>query len=74
MLSEIPLPGTPEAVRRSVNPMDAAEIELARHAGESSLVQQVAPQHPTSPGTDREIAAAEVVVEHLKANLLRLRK
>ena len=72
---EIPLPGTPEAVRRSVNPIDAAEIELARLRSEkAALSSKFAPQHPDVTRTDREIAAAEAVVEHLKANLPKVEK
>jgi len=72
---EIPLPGTPEAVRRSVNPIDAAEIELARLRSErASLSSKFAPQHPDVTRADREIAAAEAVVEHLKANLPKVEK
>jgi polysaccharide biosynthesis transport protein len=72
---EIPLPGTPEVARRSVNPIDAAEIELARLRSEkASLASKFAPQHPDITRTEREIAAAEAVVEHLKANLPKVAK
>jgi uncharacterized protein involved in exopolysaccharide biosynthesis len=58
-----------------VNPIDAAESELARLRSEkAALTSKFAPQHPDVTRTDREIAAAEAVVEHLKANLPKVEK
>src|SRR5205085_5184183 len=67
---EVPLPGTPpEVVKRGVNPLEAAESELARLRTERiSMASKFAPQHPDVTKNDREIAAAEAVIEHLKAN------
>ena len=66
----VPLPSglSPNSVSRSVSPIEAAQSDLDRlHAEKAALLIRFTPQHPDVLKINRDIAAAEVTLEHLKS-------
>ena len=65
----VPLPSglSPNSVSRSASPIEAAQSELDRlHAEKAALLIRFTSQHPDVLKINRDIAAAEVTLEHLK--------